>query len=265
MTSSSPTPTTTPTASTSLTLATLAGAKRVLLAVAAPKEAEAILRAISVTTERRTFDPTKRIALHPRIDMVVTGVGKAAAASSVSHVLATSPERYSGVLNMGLAGVLPPGDASLIGRTVIATASVLADEGVQAPSEYIGLDRMGFSPMPDGSCAIAATPAWFAALRAMWPDALTGVVATVSTCSGTDELARAIAQRCAAGAEAMEGAACALSAARAATATGSAIAFAEVRVLSNTTGDRTKQVWKLQESLAALGRVAASLSGQESR
>jgi futalosine hydrolase len=77
---------------------------------------------------------------------------------------------------------------------------------------------------------------------------IVSAIATVSTCSGTDAAATEIAHRTGAAAEAMEGAAVGLVAFR------HKVAFAEVRVISNTTGDRSRQVWALEESLAELGK-----------
>ncbi|MFM1833200.1 MAG: hypothetical protein RLZZ461_1516, partial [Planctomycetota bacterium] len=36
----------------------------------------------------------------------------------------------------------------------------------------------------------------------------------------------------------------------------------EIRVISNTTGDRERQVWRLDEAFARLAEVAASLVGR---
>jgi nucleoside phosphorylase len=52
----------------------------------------------------------------------------------------------------------------------------------------------------------------------------------------------------------MEGAAVALVAVR------HALAFAELRVISNTTGRRAGQVWKLPEALARLGALARQIA-----
>jgi futalosine hydrolase len=71
-------------------------------------------------------------------------------------------------------------------------------------------------------------------------------IATVSTCSGTNALAREIVTRTGAEVEAMEGAAVGLVASRL------GVGFAEVRVISNTTGDRGSQQWDLPGALAAL-------------
>jgi futalosine hydrolase len=76
-----------------------------------------------------------------------------------------------------------------------------------------------------------------------------GPIATVSTCSATDNSAREVARRTGALAETMEGAACALVAHR------RGIPFAEVRAISNYTGARANQRWDIQSALEALDHV----------
>ncbi|HCT45637.1 MAG TPA: hypothetical protein DF699_10535 [Phycisphaerales bacterium] len=87
----------------------------------------------------------------------------------------------------------------------------------------------------------------------------TGPIATVSWCSGSDACAQGVVERTGAICEAMEGAAVALAARR----IDPGIATAELRVISNTTGDRSSQRWALDDSLrslrAVLGRIAQAL------
>jgi nucleoside phosphorylase len=80
-----------------------------------------------------------------------------------------------------------------------------------------------------------------------------GRIATVSTCAGTDARAATVARRTGAVAEAMEGAAVAQVASRL------GVTFAEVRVISNTTGDRANQRWDMRGALGGLSRVAGVL------
>ena len=82
----------------------------------------------------------------------------------------------------------------------------------------------------------------------------TGPVATVSTCSGTDSLAAAVQTRTGAVVEAMEGAAVALVARRL------DIPCGELRVVSNTTGDRPNQQWDIRGALDRLGAVIGRLA-----
>ena len=77
-----------------------------------------------------------------------------------------------------------------------------------------------------------------------------GPIATVATCSGTDAAAAEVARRTGAVAEAMEGAAVVHAARRLRTRA------IELRVISNTTGDRPAQRWDLTGALSALGDAA---------
>ncbi len=177
--------------------------------------------------------------------MLVTGVGKANASGAVARVL--DPARHSGVLCVGICGSLPGGPG--IGAVVLATRSVFADEGIQTPEGYQDCREMGFALSPGVCDAFAPTAGWRTILAPL-SDA-EGVIATVSTCSGTDELAARVVSRTGAVAEAMEGAAVGLAAAR----IDPRLPFAELRVVSNTTGDRAGQRWELAGALATLGRV----------
>jgi futalosine hydrolase len=80
-----------------------------------------------------------------------------------------------------------------------------------------------------------------------------GPIATVATCSGTDEAAESIPRRTGALAEAMEGAAVVHAARRLGTPA------LEIRAISNTTGDRAEQVWDLDRALSALGVAVREL------
>jgi len=221
--------------------------RRTLLAVAASAEARAILRALGVT---RAPEPWRAVEVAPGADLVETGVGPACAAGGVARAL--DPVRHGAVLSAGVAGALP-GSGLALGARVVATESVFADLGADTPAGFVDLAQMGFAPAPGVGVEI---PADEGLSRTLTPIAdRAGPIATVSTCAGTDARAEEIARRTGAIAEAMEGAAVGVAAARVAAQTGSAVPFAELRVVSNTTGDRHRQVWDLDAALAALGEL----------
>ena len=76
-----------------------------------------------------------------------------------------------------------------------------------------------------------------------------GPIATVATCSGTDEFANQVTERTGAIAEAMEGAAVMHVANLMNTPA------IEIRVISNTTGNRDEQEWNLQLALQKVSEV----------
>lgn len=175
--------------------------------------------------------------------LVRSGVGKWAAAGATARWY--DPDRHAGVLSIGIGGALP-GSGLELGAAVLADPSLMADEGVDTPQEFLSLADMGFG---EDAAPVRPDPASLEVLRPLVDRV--GPVATVSVCSGRDDRARAIAERTGAIAEAMEGAAAGMAARR----IRPDARFAEIRVISNTTGDRGKQVWDLDLALARLGVV----------
>jgi futalosine hydrolase len=234
---------------------------RTLLVIAAPKEAEAVLRGLGASGES-TINWTPR-ALSARFDLVVTGVGKANAAGATARALDLS--RHRAVINMGVSGALPASGLR-IGDVVDAERSVYGDEGSSnpPPGRFTTIAEMGFGPLADlcgpgngmdGMAVPAAPILW--PRRAEFPalPIRCGGVATVSTCSGNDALALEIERRTGALAEDMESAAVGFTVARLAPG----IAFSALRVISNTTGNRLAQTWNLTAALSRLREIAGLL------
>lgn len=214
------------------------GKGTLVLAVAADAEARAITGALG---RPPVLEEWRGVPIADGLSLVRTGVGKANAAGAVAALCAA--ERPAGILSVGIAGTLP-GSPARIGDVVLATGHAF-DEGVRTPA---GVEPLGGFPPWSGPGNAVPAHAASAALRdlgEMWE----GAVATVSICSGTDELAREVVVRTGAIAEAMEGAAVAASASR------FGVPWAELRVISNTTGERTTQTWRLMEALGRLGAL----------
>lgn len=207
-----------------------------LVLVAAPKEVSAALAALGTPD---AIPETWGCVRAERAVIVRTGVGKWAAAGAAARWY--DPARHAGVLSFGVAGALP-GSGLPLGAAVLADPSRFADEGLAAPDAFVPLSDMGF---PDDA-PTAPDPASRAALAPL-ADRV-GPIATVSTCAGTDALARAHRDRAGAVAEAMEGAAAGAAVRR----TDPRARFAELRVVSNTTGNRPDQAWDLPLALARM-------------
>jgi len=186
------------------------------------------------------------------IDLVHTGVGKANASGAIARVL--DPERHLGVLSVGIAGALP-GSGCNLGDVVCGSSSVFADEGVSTPEGFVSCAAMGFAPFNTGSDAIEHDPGVLGWLGCV--SGHQGPIATVSSCSGTDACAASIVERTGAIAEAMEGAAAAMAAKR----IDPTMRTGELRVVSNTTGDRDGQRWDLDGALDAMGCVLGRIAG----
>lgn len=223
--------------------------RRVLFAAATAMEADCLLAAVRADGPGAARLPEwALIPVDDAWDLVITGVGKSCAAGAVARVL--DPSRHSGVVSIGVCGTLGEAAAGL-GEVVAATACAFADEGVLTPEGFIDCAAMGFGPGEFDGMAVPVTAEWAsAAVRA---GAKAGVIATVSTCSGTEALARAVSARTGAIAEAMEGAAVALAAHRVGTACG------EIRAVSNTTGHRAQQRWDLPAARQALTALLSKL------
>ena len=220
---------------------------RILLAVAAPAEARAVLAGVGgdPALAERGWELHR---LGGWLDLVVTGVGKASAAGAVARVLGP----HAGVVSLGIGGLLPGGANLALGSVVVGTAAVFADEGSGEPGGFRTCADMGFPPLPgDGVCGMAIP--LDAALADCVKAEARARIATVSTCSGTDTLAAEVARRTGALVEGMEGAAVALVAARL------GVPAAELRVISNTTGERPAQRWDIKGALARLRDVARAL------
>jgi futalosine hydrolase len=246
----------------------------ILCIAAAPAESRAIAQGLDIPEPNWDWRPTNPSKNNWRL--VRSGVGKVNAAGCTITCLAGDTGDTPLVINLGVCGALAGAaghPAHPIGSIIIASSSLYADEGILTPRGYEDMATAGFPPWPGAgahheagrACSgVCADHSLIQSTRERLEDALDtnvliGPIATISTCSGTDALARDIAHRTGAIAEAMEGAAIAHALMR---LRGSARDFLEIRVVSNTTGDRHKQTWDLPSALAILTRVARALHSQ---
>ncbi|MFF0423312.1 futalosine hydrolase [Streptomyces sp. NPDC004520] len=179
-----------------------------------------------------------------RVDVLVGGVGPAAAAAATGTALACASlkaEGYGLVVSAGIAGGFQP--AAPVGSVVVSSAIVAADLGAETPDGYLSVEELGFGrsvhPVPE-----ALTGRITAALAA---GCVLAPVLTVSTVTGTARRAAELVERHpAAAAEAMEG----FGVAEAAVAHG--VPVVEVRAVSNAVGPRDRAAWRIGEALGAL-------------
>lgn len=232
-----------------------------LLVVAAAIEARAIIAGVDI--DLAVPLPWSPTPLAPALDLVVSGIGKTNAAAATA--LALLHKDYRSVISIGIAGALPYSGLT-VGDAVLASASIYADEGLATPNGFQTCSEMGFPLGPFEGNAVKIADEMLSRLTKAVDRV--GVIATVSTCSGTDALAAMVEERTGAIAECMEGAAvghiCATWSANRRPSTEpdspphppTTIAFAEVRVISNTTGDRSKQQWNMKSALEKLSDVS---------
>lgn len=229
-------------------------ADRILIVVAAEREARAVLAALGAGDgaaggSKVGLPGEWELASLGRIDVLRSGVGKSNAAGATGRFL--DPAKHRLVLNVGIGGALPDSGLSIL-DAVIADECVFADEGVRTPDRFLSLSDVGFPCMAGRRDSVASAAG--AARELGLGDAMrVGAIATVSACSGSDELAAEIRARTGAIAEGMEGAACGLVAARV------DVRFAELRVISNRTGRRDQQGWNLAGAFERLGEVLGPL------
>ena len=188
---------------------------------------------------------------------IVTGVGKAGAA--IAATAAVLEEKPALLLQVGCAGAYPESGLE-IGDVVIATGEVFADEGAMTPAGFLDLRALGLpvlgadlyneiptaSPPPSLWSAVASKVAGRFACRS-------GRLATVSTGSGTGELAIERARRWSPLAESMEGAAVALVGRK------YGCPFVEIRGISNRVGARDRSTWDIDGACEHAAEVAALL------
>lgn len=223
------------------------GNDRTLIVVAAPRECRSVLDALG----GRDMELPKLwdLVRLDHCDLVMSGVGKSNAAGATARVL--DPVVHGRVWGVGIAGALPCSGLGLA-DVVIGTRSVFADEGIGSDTGFIPMNDAGFGAFPDGTMH-----ADHDADAIVLPGARRGAIATVSWCSGSDGCARGVVDRTGAICEAMEGASVALAALR----VSPSIQTGEIRVISNTTGDRASQRWALDESLDRLREVLGRVTG----
>lgn len=188
------------------------------------------------------------IPVNPKVTVALSGIGRANAAGAT--VQALTLRRYAAVLNVGVAGALHGSELS-VGDVVLATHSVFAEEGIDLPDGPADMSALEFplgdEPWCDGNRVRPDAALLDVLAGSIGQGVERGIVATVARCSGTDRAAAAVASQTGARAEAMEGAAVLLAAHRM-----GVHRCAEVRVISNTCGDRLRQHWDLS---AAFNRI----------
>lgn len=206
---------------------------RLLIVSAVDAEAAAIAEALEAVPEATTA-----------IDILVGGVGPAAAAATASAALARRP--YDLVLSAGIAGGFAPVQP---GDIAVASAVVFADLGAETADSFAPISTLGFGQERH---AVAAE---IAERLAGATGGQLGTILTVATVTGTAATAAAMALRFPdAVAEAMEGFGVAEAAALL------DVQFGELRAISNVVGPRDRDAWQIPAALEALGRAVDAVA-----
>ncbi len=238
----------------------------IALLAAVPLETDLLRRELAPCEVRRChgFDLLCGTLAGRPVCLLHSGVGKANAAAAVAALCAG--ERPTAVYLFGCGGAYPSSGLS-VGDLALATEEVYGDEGVLAPSGFLGMAAMGlplleregkryFDRFPADAALLANAMPQLSQLAAAEGRRLaSGTFVTVSTCSGTSRTGESLARRCGGICESMEGAAVAQTCAR------YGIPFLEVRGISNLVEDRDLARWELRRAAEIAQKAAlAALS-----
>jgi futalosine hydrolase len=178
----------------------------------------------------------QRLANRADVQVVVTGVGPVNAAHAVT--LAIVLHNPSTIVVCGVGGAYP--DSGLaIGEVASASIECYGDLGAASPTGFLDMQALGF-PVVAG-----ASPIYNELPMQVFPTDRRVKFVTLSTCTGTDAVARSIASRTGGAVENMEGAAVAH------VARLHNVNVGEVRAISNVVTNRDVKTWKLKEAAAA--------------
>ncbi|PRQ02812.1 Futalosine hydrolase [Enhygromyxa salina] len=189
------------------------------------------------------------------LDALELGVGKVAAAMKLSAALAR--DRPDALVLFGVCGAYPARHLRRGLRALgvldlcVVASEVMADEGVATPEGFLDLAGLGLGERGPIHADRELSERIAAALGC--PQA---PGATVSTGAGTDALSEAYAARSGAVVETMEGGAVATVCRR------FGVPFAQLRVVSNRTGDRSEGGWDLDGALVELRQALARLRSE---
>jgi len=178
-----------------------------------------------------------------RVRIVTSGVGRTNAAAATTEAILRGQGRIDAIISAGVAGALP-GSNLHIGDCIVASRCIYMEEGLISPHGFVTMASLGF---PLGDFEGNAVPVDDEILDQLSDAFPIGPIATVATCSGTDEAAETVVKRTGAVAEAMEGAAVVHVGRR------FRLPAIEFRAISNTTGNRAAQQWDIAKGLEALG------------
>jgi len=205
-----------------------------------------VLIVTSVDAEVRAIGPIDGAAI------IVAGVGRTNAAAATTEAILRGDGRFNAVLSAGVAGALPQSELG-IGDCIVASSCVYVEEGLISPAGFTDMSGLGFAL---GDFPGNVVPVDERLLEVLGELFAIGPIATVATCSGTDAAAAEVVRRTGALAEAMEGAAVVHAARRL------NIPAIELRAISNTTGDRSRQEWDLPRAFNALGTAVRRAVGR---
>ncbi len=171
-----------------------------------------------------------------RVEVLCTGVGPVNAAHAVT--LAISRARPNAIIVCGIGGAYPESGLR-VGEVACADTECYGDLGATSPDGFLDMQSLGF-PIVKGP-----PPLYNVLPLQVFPASTRVRFVTMSSSTGTDVAARAIAARTGGAVENMEGAAVAHVAAI------HGIPVGELRAISNMVTDRDTKTWRITEAATA--------------
>jgi len=189
----------------------------------------------------------RRLANPAQVVLLQMGVGPVNAAHAVT--LAITRSRPAAIIVCGIGGAYPESGLA-VGDVVCADSECYGDLGATSPHGFLDMQALGF-PIVEGP-----PPIYNVLPMQVFPSARRARFVTMSTCTGTDAAARAVAARTGGAVENMEGAAVAHVAAI------HGIPAGELRGISNIVTDRDTATWRIKEAATAAQEALLSWIAQ---
>ena len=190
---------------------------------------------ICVATDLESELLRQRLATSADVRIVRTGVGPVNAAHAAT--VAIIQDKPAAIVVCGVGGAYPSSGLQ-VGDVVCADVECYGDLGATSPAGFLDMKALGF-PIVESPQIYNDLP------MQLLPTARRVKFVTVSTCTGTEDAARAIATRTGGAVENMEGAAIAH------VAHLHRVAVGEVRGISNIVTNRDTSAWRLKDAAVA--------------
>ena len=191
---------------------------------------------VCVATEFEGAMLRQRLSRLGEVKVIVTGVGPVNAAHAVT--VAALRHQPTEIMICGVGGSYPASGLQ-VGDVVCADMECYGDLGASSPNGFLDMKALGFAVVSAPEPIYNDLPMQIVPLDAR------AKFVTVSTCTGTDDMARSIATRTGGAVENMEGAAIA----HVGHLLG--IGVGEVRGISNLVTNRDTKSWRLKDAAAA--------------
>jgi futalosine hydrolase len=189
----------------------------------------------------------QHLASDRSVEVVHTGVGPVNAAHAVT--LAIARARPNAILVCGIGGAYPQSGLQ-IGDVVCAASECYGDLGATGPEGFLDMEALGF-PVIDGPA-----PLYNVLPMQIFPATTRRPFVTMSTCTGSDLVARTLEARTGGAVENMEGAAVAH------VAHLHGIPVGELRAISNMVTTRDTLTWRIREAAQAAQEALLSWIAQ---